>query len=375
MLPAKSGDCFLLETDKKRILIDGGYHSTYHNELKSLLVSTSNPEIDLLIVTHIDRDHIEGVIELLKDKMPIKQIWFNSYEHLPKKVASHGLNDDEVDILREYTMPQIQHEGIWEHDVSAVQGETLSELITQNQVKWNTSVQGKAICIENIRSMCLNTNTKIVLISPTEYQLSNLAQAWINELKRKKWTFVATNDVRFGGAMEAFFLSSITTSDVQEREISYNPKLSIPELAEQTASPDKSITNASSISVLIDRMGKKLLFLADGAEEQIIPALDDLRTNYFDVIKLSHHGSLKNATKLFDNIDGEYFLISTNGIQHDHPHIATIAKIISRPSKITRKILFNYAHDVYKYYNNESLMSKYNYSVFLTSSTDPIIIA
>lgn|GEM_PF-7117431 len=69
-IPALGGDCTLLEFDNREcILIDCGYKSTYNQELKSLLLELNKRDykIKLFIVSHIDADHIQGAIELLKD--------------------------------------------------------------------------------------------------------------------------------------------------------------------------------------------------------------------------------------------------------------------------------------------------------------------
>lgn len=89
-LPAKSGDCFVIEFDNKDcILIDCGYASTYKDELKPLLLKlhAKGCRLVLLIVTHIDQDHISGAIRLLEENgnqdtpqiIKIENIWFNGF--------------------------------------------------------------------------------------------------------------------------------------------------------------------------------------------------------------------------------------------------------------------------------------------------------
>lgn len=94
VLPANEGDCILITIEKEdiHILIDGGTAETYRNYLKTRLIQLKNEGkvIDLLIVTHIDNDHIGGIIELFKENgsdmdskiIRIRNIWHNSYRHL-----------------------------------------------------------------------------------------------------------------------------------------------------------------------------------------------------------------------------------------------------------------------------------------------------
>ena len=65
MLPAASGDCIYLEFPDPdfRILIDGGYAKTYHKYLKKFLLNLTaeGKRLNLIVVTHIDDDHISGI--------------------------------------------------------------------------------------------------------------------------------------------------------------------------------------------------------------------------------------------------------------------------------------------------------------------------
>ena len=89
MLPANEGDCLLItygaDDDKKHVLIDGGLASTYKKAIKPYLAAHGIHELELLVVTHVDRDHIEGVLSLLKDDsldIKVNNIWFNGWYHL-----------------------------------------------------------------------------------------------------------------------------------------------------------------------------------------------------------------------------------------------------------------------------------------------------
>lgn len=64
------GDCILLTgEDGTRILADGGMRSSYREHVAPALgrLESAGSELDLLYVSHIDRDHIGGVLQLLDD--------------------------------------------------------------------------------------------------------------------------------------------------------------------------------------------------------------------------------------------------------------------------------------------------------------------
>ena len=70
MFPAENGDAFLVRLDNgENILIDMGYNETYSKFIKNRLIDLKNENqcIDLLIITHIDEDHIVGAIEFFKE--------------------------------------------------------------------------------------------------------------------------------------------------------------------------------------------------------------------------------------------------------------------------------------------------------------------
>jgi len=80
-LKAGSGDSILIQDEGHNILIDGGNDSKYL--LKEIeVIYANNEKIDLLIITHHDDDHIQGIIDVLNiDKFQknfIKRVIFNS---------------------------------------------------------------------------------------------------------------------------------------------------------------------------------------------------------------------------------------------------------------------------------------------------------
>ncbi len=72
MLPAAHGDCLWIEygsgREIHRILIDGGPAHAYPALRERILhLPADERHFDLLVITHIDADHIEGIIRLLLD--------------------------------------------------------------------------------------------------------------------------------------------------------------------------------------------------------------------------------------------------------------------------------------------------------------------
>lgn len=76
------GDCIFLLLKKKEkqyvIMVDCG---VFEEPIKKFVQEELAKKIDLLIVTHIDNDHIEGVKTMLNDpEMKVGRIIFNCYQ-------------------------------------------------------------------------------------------------------------------------------------------------------------------------------------------------------------------------------------------------------------------------------------------------------
>ena len=69
--PAEHGDSIMISVENEseyNILIDGGVTSTYRNYIKQEICRIINKgsRIDLVVCTHIDADHIGGLVQLLE---------------------------------------------------------------------------------------------------------------------------------------------------------------------------------------------------------------------------------------------------------------------------------------------------------------------
>lgn len=116
-----------------------GYIDTYKMHIKNRLMELKkeNQCIDLLIITHIDEDHIEGAIEFLRENgiaenpniIEIKEIWYNSYRHMQfEKVSSISRVEknclEEIKLSNSRVYRTATKENV---SVSAKQGSTLVE--------------------------------------------------------------------------------------------------------------------------------------------------------------------------------------------------------------------------------------------------------
>ena len=100
LLPASFGDCILVTApygrSTYRLLVDTGPDRTslraLRERLEQIPLTAGKRRIDLLIVTHIDHDHIGNVDALLNDRdlhLHFGDIWFNGHEQL-REFAQRG---------------------------------------------------------------------------------------------------------------------------------------------------------------------------------------------------------------------------------------------------------------------------------------------
>jgi beta-lactamase superfamily II metal-dependent hydrolase len=92
---------------------------------------------------------------------------------------------------------------------------------------------------------------------------------------------------------------------------------------------DASQSNKSSIVFEFLYEGKKMLFTGDAWAEDIVAVSADK----YDVIKLPHHGSIRNISEQWKNIKCNQFIICTDGVMH--PDKQTLAKLQKWNGEIT----------------------------------------
>lgn len=182
MLPAQNGDCVLLRYQTRNgttnILVDGGPRQTFENSLKTRLLSLaeSGEILDLLVVTHVDCDHIDGIIEFLLENgesanpsiIRVGEVWHNSYRHLPTQASRspthHELDCVRAQVRRTSNLPP-------EHNIGAREGCVLAAVLERNGYNWNSSFQGNAV-----RSPALVKigEVEVRVLSPGQTELDGL---------------------------------------------------------------------------------------------------------------------------------------------------------------------------------------------------------
>ena len=330
MLPAAHGDALWIEwpgsgTDVHRMLVDAGPSPTYQAVFKRVkALPERHRHLDVLVATHVDADHIEGLVRLLQDraalKLAIDDVWFNGWPQISER----------SDLL------------------GADQGEMLQALIGSQHLSWNAAfarpTRGKApraICLPNrgtLPSAELPGGARATLVSPGRTQLDSLWREWDKVLRNL----------------------GVTPGKPDEALDRLARRKSLRGLAADLLGGerlDTSVPNGSSIAFLLEHDGHRLLLTGDGHGDILGRGLDRLLRQLGETkltvgaLKVPHHGSAANVTdSLLSRLDTRRFLISTNGDKFNHPDAAAINRMLTAVDRLDAasldsepaELVFNY---------------------------------
>ncbi|WP_459211986.1 ComEC/Rec2 family competence protein [Aquimarina rhabdastrellae] len=311
------------------ILIDGGTSTTYSykskkdgkikdGDLKKLitLLRDKKEKLDLVILTHIDDDHIDGFLKWFsKDQYAInciKEVWFNSGKNIKKYLNDQKSKIDALKFKEKSTLTSVK------------QGVNFEKYIKDKGV-WN----GRIFKQEDIIPW---NNITFRVLSPNDSKLNKLLEKWEEKAPD----------------------SLLDTSRKNDYKKTYKELIKNDEFKE-----DKSPYNGSSIAFILNYKNSNFLFLGDAHPTVIVNELKKLKYSEsnklkVDFVKLSHHGSQKNTSiELLKLIETEKYIISTNGDLHNHPDKLTLARIIQNNSKA--KLYFNYPQLIKKIIMEEDM--------------------
>ncbi len=343
MLPAEYGDCLWIEYGKSggrtyRVLVDGGLAEcgkVLRQRIKAL--PPEERRFDLIVVTHIDTDHINGMISLLRnipEGFGCDTFWFNGYDQI-KAPGTKGIAQAS--------------------ELSTLLGEWESR---EKRKFWNKPFRRKAVMLPDTgvpKTVTLRGGMKMTVLGPTSKGIAELFKEWNKVVREAK--MVPLPEEERDLFPEEGFPSAGEAEDIF-----------VEELAQSGFTQDDSPSNGSSIVMLAEYGEESILLTGDAFPEdivkgirRIIPAGEKLPLTAF---KVPHHGSRNNnSSELFEAFRCRSFMVSTNGRKHGHPDREGIARILVHSGGDTA-LYFNYSHDAGMVWSNDRLQSDYGYKAF-----------
>lgn len=268
-------------------------------------MSTDPSVIDIAIVTHNDDDHIGGFEFLLDTSIKINTIVFNSLQDIP-------------DIIKN----------------------------SQKQISYNqdNALKQRLLAERGIKTLCLTRDSSPLIINDiTLTAITPTAEALECML----------NDANVQKEREEKKRRQKQISSSKTEEIKPKEALQKIQSGQDVLVKDPSITNKSSIGLVIQYGSFSGLFLGDAHAEDVIEGLNILGFNnhQFDVVKISHHGSERNTNIESLSLLGKTdYILCANNEKHYHPNNMTLARILSLDNTPT----------IHLSSNNPSLLEKIN---------------
>lgn len=347
------GDCIFLILDngerKYNLMVDCGQ---FNQPIKDFVAQTLSKHIDLLIVTHIDCDHVDGVTEMLK-KIPdltIGKIFYNCYQTVDGQSImsmSEQVHSD-IEMLRS-NLPST----VIATDVGKVSMETASVLSAQimGNVVWN-NVWTKEYIHNGTQDYPLGNNFgRLVFLAPTLDKIKALDDDFAREYLRL--TKHKLMDTPFPGQESLFELvTKIVAMKKKERDMKRKQKISIItdkytddrwNSAKNSELEPVTSSNAASIAFFWECNNKHVLFMGDADPAIVTKSLQDKKVTHieFDAIKIAHHGSKHSTSnELMSIVDSNDYYF-TGGNKTDKPSLETLAKIVMRGDEKVRTIHYN----------------------------------
>jgi beta-lactamase superfamily II metal-dependent hydrolase len=299
MLPALHGDALWIEygepEDLHRILIDGGPVPTYKALMERLARAPGNERFfELIVLTHVDGDHVEGLVRLFADKplaFTVDRVMFNGWRQMER---SHGL-------------------------LGALQGEFLSALLVNRATSaWDPDAEPWVVLKNGpLPSLDLPGGMKLTLLSPDVPKLQAMAKEW------KKAVVKAGLQP---GDLEAAWTTLAQRKKFLPKKGLLGASPDLDKLLQDQFKIDSAKANGSSFAFLAEFGGKAALLLGDAFPDVVAASIKRLlkargQTKLkVDAVKVAHHGSKNNTNEeLLALIECPTYLISTNGAQFKHP--------------------------------------------------------
>jgi ribonuclease BN (tRNA processing enzyme) len=347
VIQAEYGDCFLLEfglpSQPRYMLVDGGPSLTYERHLQPhlrALAEKGSNRLDLVILSHVDNDHLVGLLDLLRElrrqraenteeTVVVDSLWHNAFGQTlgsgtdiePRLLALTSAPIAETPLLAAITTVQ----GI-------AGGHELRLHAIALGIEINPGFRRGVVLADDPMSLRTVDNLQLRILGPTKASLDALKKEWQDWLEGSE---------RGQAARDPLVM----------------------------AQADRSIPNLSSIAVLAEADGKSILFAGDSRGDHLLMGLDQAGvldasgSLHVNVVKLPHHGSARSISRTFlQKVTADTYVLSANG-RDEHPDLATLIWIVEsarmrrQPVEIvvtnetfsTRRLMQDYVPHMYGY--------------------------
>lgn len=345
-LPAFKGDSFLIHGGSDEapvlILIDGGPAGTWEQHLKprldalreervdSGIIAEGDPlAIDLVIVSHVDDDHINGIIDLFREifdavkddpmavpPYEVRGLWHNSFDEI---IGNDEVAAGAAQFGAASFAPLLEEaEGQEEADAglilqSVAQGHELRSLANALEIPINEGFDGLIRTTVGESIVRELGGIKLTIVGPRPAELAELQEKhdeWIEAQKAKGKPVTPTS-----------LLQALT---------------------------DESVANLSSIVLLAESGGRTALLTGDARSDFVVKGLEETGAMAaggslaVDLLKMPHHGSDRNVDEDFlTRVTAPAYLFTGNG-EHGNPERGTFEMLAAVRPDAAMKLYLTY---------------------------------
>lgn len=313
-LQAAHGDSLILHygplTNPRFIVVDGGPKGIFKASLGPRLQEIHAArgggvlEIRLLMVSHIDDDHITGILDFtrmlrdLKDgnaplPFDVLTLWHNSFDDIAGKVNASVSADVSVsDVLRSAKPKTADGAAIV---ASVAQGRQLRLDADALGLNMNSGFDDLLQFSPSAKALNMGAHLAFTVLGPRQAELDALHAKWDREVKA---LLAKKKKKKTGGGSE------LSAADLRALAAEFI---------------DESIHNLSSVVVLAEFEGKRILLTGDARGDFILKSLREAKLVKngkiaVDIFKVPHHGSVRNAAaELFETVIADHYVFSANG--------------------------------------------------------------
>lgn len=366
------GDCLLLTgADGHNVLVDGGMRESYSEHVSPTLdqLRRDGGKLDVVYVSHIDQDHISGVLQMLDDEVKWRihefqvnngnpkhkepdlkrapqgmEIWHNAFrEQLPEQneeieemlaAAATILSGSEDELVK--SLASAEHELV----TSIAESIKLTRRVGFDQlgIKLNRPAKGNLMMVRPANATAIKLGKmRLRIIGPFRADLENLREEWKEWLKNNQ---TRLNSIRVQAKKDEARFSVREIDDVLSPLIRQANALSeLLPLAEVTKSVklgerNKVTTpNLASLMFFVEESGKTLLLTGDGHHEDILRGLKHIKKLnrkkgiHVDILKVQHHASEFNIDEAFCRmVTADHYIFCGNG-EHKNPNLQVLQAI------------------------------------------------
>ena len=341
MLRAAKGDCLLIhggtEAEPALILVDGGPGGTYEDSLRPRLMELRDERglgdgdplvIDVVIVSHVDDDHINGVIDLFAEMheaalqarprlFEVKALWHNSFDDVlgndEVKAAAAQFGRASFAPMAADAVDQTQ----WDAAMLLAgidQGQKLRDLAAALDIEPNADFPEALIQVPDAGRLTSTVGGILfTVIAPRTEELAALQKKHDQWLRKRR--------ERGRPVTPSSFLQALT---------------------------DTSVANLSSIVLLAEHDGRTILLTGDARSDYLLLGLDKTGlpaadgTLDVEILKMPHHGSDRNVDgDFFRRVRADTYLFSGDG-EHGNPERQTVEMLLEARPETPMTLMFTY---------------------------------